>query len=925
MSKPRTFASSALPVPYWRAHFKATFTELVLAFSFAFAAANAAQAQDFVFESNSVRLSIQPTGIADSLTEKKSGKEQLQPGGQPFAVIRKNGHAFSATSVQRSGALYRVEFGSSGVESDYRITASADCIRFELAAVHGDGVEQITILQLGIPQATASGALLAVRWNDDFSVSLMGLSDQVDTEVSGSTLTASVYPTFSMEGQSVVLIATSTSQFLNTVQRVELDFHLPHPTIEGRWAKSSTYVRTSYLFTDMTEANADETIRYAKMGGFRYILIYSSTWSASLGSYPINLRSFPHGEAGLKLVIDKCHAAGLKVGMHMLTSFVGKNDPLVNPKPDPGLLKNALKTLTTDLSAESNEIEMAAAQGDLNQQNGPADFVVNDEIVHCNQTNGTKLLNCQRGYAGTTPSIHQSGTQIQQLIETDGAYLADLRSPLAATIADRIAGLINRVGFDMVYFDGGELGSANGPSWYWAGALQTQIWERSKRDLLVQGSGITDWTWHIFSRGTCDDFSAVATKQYLDLHKIAEYWPYFHNSFMPAELGWVGFLQDGPDHPATTPDEMEYYAVRMLALDSAVSLETSLSTLKANGRSEEMLKLLGEYEQLRLSGTVSGSVRQKLSQGEWHMTTPGQFHPIRYDAQSVTIPGEITVNNQFEEQHLNFRLQAEPQLAAPGDPSNIPLLRSPSPVELRLPAAQDAMPGALIQRIVLNNAAQDQSSVFLVGPNNRTPGKALDLTTHRGLAVQLETDGPPQASGDSPVLNVQLEAGEKTYRDYYIDLNFRGVTMLILPEPTTSRMLAEFRPSQSDYPFKAAMYSFNYANIVALNLRWMRYPNGSAVRCRVISVEALAERNDVLSNFEISAGPIKIAIPGEMKTGDYAEYLDQGPIKIFDRNGVLLRTVPAASSPVLKAGSNKLTVKASGPGTVKLTAITLGK
>ncbi len=48
-------------------------------------------------------------------------------------------------------------------------------------------------------------------------------------------------------------------------------------------------------------------------------------------------------------------------------------------------------------------------------------------------------------------------------------------------------------------------------------------------------------------------------------------WLLYHNNFLPAELGWVGFLEDAPDHPATTPDEVEYYAVRMLALDSPVS------------------------------------------------------------------------------------------------------------------------------------------------------------------------------------------------------------------------------------------------------------------------------------------------------------------------------------------------------------------
>jgi hypothetical protein len=62
-----------------------------------------------------------------------------------------------------------------------------------------------------------------------------------------------------------------------------------------------------------------------------------------------------------------------------------------------------------------------------------------------------------------------------------------------------------------------------------------------------------------------------------------------------------------------------------------------------------------------------------------------------------------------------------------------------------------------------------------------------------------------------------------------------------------------------------------------------------------------------------------------METGDYAEYWGEGPIRLFDRNGVLLRTVPANRAPALRAGENRLAVKASGPGSVKLTAITLGK
>src|ERR1019366_7384561 len=106
------------------------------------------------------------------------------------------------------------------------------------------------------------------------------------------------------------------------------------------------------------------------------------------------------------------------------------------------------------------------------------------------------------------------------------------------------------------------------------------------------------------------------------------------------------------------------------------------------------------------------------------------------------------------------------------------------------------------------------------GASDRIPGKALDLTTHRALAVQLDVEGP---AGETPVLNVQLEGASKTFRDYYIDLDFRGPKTIILPEPGTRRMLAEFRPAPANYPFKAAMGGFDYGNVVALNLRWMRY------------------------------------------------------------------------------------------------------
>ena len=880
----------------------------ILALILVLAATNRARAEDFVFETGMARLVIRSDALVISLMDKQSGKERLRPGTVPFAAVGKGGKLFPASDVDRRGDRLHVTFGRSGVDADYRISARANYILVELTAFHGDGIEEIRLMQLDVSLANAGGPL-GVWWDDEFAVCLMGLSAQVNSRVGerGRGLLASVYPGFSMQGERIAIIAAPTPRFMETVRMVEQDFRLPSPMLGGKWAKVSEDVRTSYLFSDLTEANADETIQYAKLGGFRYILVYNWAWSSSLGSYPINTRNFPRGEESLKVVIDKCHAAGLKVGMHMLTGFVGKDDSLVTPEPNPGLLKDAVASLAADVNEKATELSGTSALAGFPLKPGgygPAnDILIDDEIIQYTQIRGTKLVRCMRGFAGTRPAMHNAGTKIFHLAEREGSYLADLRTSLKDAISDRVAGLINRCGFDMIDFDGGEA-LGNRPIWYWMGVQQMQIWEKSQRELLVEGSGMTSWTWHIFSRGTSDDYSAVAPKEYLDYHKIADYWKSHRDNFLPAELGWTGFLQYAPDHPATTPDELEYYATRMLALDSAVSFETTLDALKANGRTEEMLKLLGDYERLRLSGAVPKASRQMLASGEWHMTSPGEFHPIRYDAQYVATLGEITVRNEFPAQPLKFRLQAAPTLAPLDDPSNINLLQVQQPVEIQPPDAKAVMPGSLIRRVEFP--------------------KPLDLTTHRALAVRIEVKEVPEGSAETPVLNIQLEAGGQTYRDYYVDLNVSGPRSITLTEPGTKRMLAEFRPASANYPFKSAMYGFNYGNVVALNVRWMRYPKGSSVQGRISGLEALAERSGTLKNIKISAGQFSIAIPEEMKTGDYAEYWADGKIRVFDRNGITLSTFPVASGPQLATGANKLTWNASGSGSVVLTAITLG-
>ncbi len=897
-----------------------------------------AEAESFVFENEVVRYTVGANGRNLELVEKATGNQWLVNSTGPFAQVKIGGKYHYSTRIEKRGDQYRVVFGNSGVEATYRIGTAPAYFVVELVNISGEGIEQISLARLNVNIRENYGSALNVRWNDTFAVCVMGLSDRVH----GRGLAALVYPEYGMVGQRAAIVAVPTSRLMDTIRQVELDCELPSPTIGRVWAKRSPDVRVSYLFTDLTEANVEETIRYAKLGRFGYILVYSNTWSTSLGSYPINTKNFPRGEASLKATIDKCHAAGLKVGMHMLTSFVSKRDRLVTPRPDPRLLKDAESVLAADIDERATTIVAATGLDDFPHEPGyygavrqGFDIQIDDEIIHYAEIggpHGKTFLRCTRGYLGTKRAEHRAGAKIYHLCQRYGCYLVDLRTSLKDELADRVAGLINRCGFDMIYFDGGEVNSANGPAWYWVSQQQTAVCNRVQRDLLVQGSGFTGWTWHLFTRCACDDYAALAPKEYLDYHKIGDAWRHYRATFMPAELGWWGFLAYTPYHPATTPDEVEYYAVRMLALDTPVSLETNLSALRKNGRTEELLRLLGKYEDLRLEGKVPETLREKLRQGEWHMIEQHgaiRFVPIRYEKYRVSLPGKTTVENQFAEQPLRFRLRAVPTLSTPGDSANIVLFSAAPPAELAPPAAGTPMPGALAASISFTKPEGKHlrgidDSLRVASPRGKRP-KPVDLLDHRALAVTIRVEGELPNGGQPPVLNVQLESTAERYRDHYIDLDFSGRRTIVIPEPTTERMLPEFRPSYANYRFKAAGYSYDYRHIVALNFRWMRAPGGGTLRCWIERVEALREGDTVIENPAVAIAGKRITFPAKLTTEDYLEYWADGSARLFDRNGNLLQEVPGPEMQLpLAAGKNQLQFEATAGGPAELVLITLG-
>ncbi len=891
--------------------------------------------EGLVCETDVFRFVCDAGGRCQELVEKATGKNWILPD-RPFFSIRQGGKELPCRSLVREGDRVRVRFADSPLEAVFEVRARPKYLTLRLAEILGEPPDTVVIGSLTMPDANRNGWLCNAAWNDAFTICMMGLSERVET----FHLRVSAHREFGQVGEGFALIAAPTAGFLDLVQEVEKDCGLPFATIDGVWAKRSPDIRRGYFFTDLTEANADEQIRLAKLGGFQYIMTYDGTWATSLGSYPIHLKNFPGGEAGLKAVVDQCHAAGLKVGLHMLTSFVGKSDPLVTPCPHSGLLKDARASLAADIAEEATVIPL---EGDLSgfpvspAFHGDAkqgfEIQIDDEIIRYGAIDleSKRLLNCVRGFLGTTRAAHRKGSRVDHLCERYGCYLADLRSPLMEQIADRIAGVVNRCGFDMIYFDGGECNAAMGPWWYWVGVQQTAVWRKFQRDVLVQGSGFTPFTWHFYSRGACDDFAAIAVKEYLDHHKIADSWQHYHDSFFPEELGWWGFLAWAPHQDATSPDEVEYYAARMLALDTPVSLETNMAALSQNGRTEELLHLLGQWEALRLSGAVPEEVRQRLMEGEWHLEIGEHARsicPVRYDGNRWDIPGTKTIHNPYAAQPLRFRLQALPELAGTEDAENLQILTAADGgLLIPRPAEGAAMPGGLAAAIVWDGPAGG-SLEGLEAPANSTVLKTpqgkqhVDFLRHRALAVRLRHQGPVAHPPD--VLNFQLEASGARYRDYYVDLDFIGEKVIVLPQPTPERILTEFRPAHANYPFKAALYGFDFGHIRALNIRWMRSSSSDA-NCHLLAITALKESPRELRNPTLSLGDRHVRLPITLQEGDYLEYWGVGTAKLYDKNNRLQGEFEVKSDLQFAPGENALSVRAEAWTPIRLTPILMGE
>lgn len=425
-------------------------------------------------------------------------------------------------------------------------------------------------------------------------------------------------------GSKIALFGCPVDETLKTIGKIEIAENLPHPTIDGNWGKMAHTASAAYLIFDFSEKNIDEAIAYVKKAGLSYL--YHSGPFATWGHFELNKTQFPHGWDGLKMCVEKAEKEGIHVGVHTLSNFTTTNDAYVTPVPDSRLGIVGSSVLSEKVDAKQTEIPIQSPDFFAQYQNNNLHTVmVGEELIRYETVSETapwKLLNCERGAWNTKAYSHANGKKISMLV--DHGYKVFLTNPeLSIEEAERIADLFNYCGLRQISFDGLEGNRSTGMGNYGEILFTTSWWnnlsEEIKQHTIIDASRTSHYFWHIYSRMNWGEPWYAGFRESQTAYRLKNQ-AYFQRKLMPGMLGWFSMRDNTP------VEDIEWMLARSAAFNAGYAFVTGDKALKTNGQTDEIFRLIGEWENARMENAFTEEQKERMKDvnNEFHLETTGE-------------------------------------------------------------------------------------------------------------------------------------------------------------------------------------------------------------------------------------------------------------------------------------------------------------
>jgi len=516
----------------------------------------------------------------------------------------------------------------------------------------------------------------------DYGSSLQAFTRNRAEERIVSTLNHEKYiaPAFNDEGligSKIALFGCKPNEVLDIIEKIELNEGLPHPMLNGVWAKRATEATSAYLIQGFNLENIDKAINLTKRAGLKYL--YQGGPFENWGHFDLNINAFPNNWQSMKECVDRAEKEGIKVGAHTLSNFITTNDLYVTPIPDKRLAKVGASELTKEIGDdEKNIVIKDPVYFNQMKNNSLHAVVIGNEIIRYEKVSDSApwtLINCERGAFNTIPASYPEGEKIEKLI--DHAYKTFLTThELGLEMSSALANLYNQTGLKQISFDGLEGNLSTGMGSYgellftknWFDRLEPKI----KNDYIMDASRPGHYFWHMFTRMNWGEPWYAGFRESQTSYRVLNQ-DYFRRNYIPCMLGWFSMRDN------TSIEDIEWMLARSAAFDAGYALVTSDALVEKNGFGDVILEKIKQWEKARMAKAFSADQKKRMEDIKAEFTletnTEGKWNLFPYNVQRfehkliIRQPGEpvwssFEFNNIYKEQALQFILSTTNQSTA---------------------------------------------------------------------------------------------------------------------------------------------------------------------------------------------------------------------------------------------------------------------
>lgn len=422
-------------------------------------------------------------------------------------------------------------------------------------------------------------------------------------------------PDAHIEGASVMLFGCPQTDALETIGALELAFGLPHPMIDGEWAKTARSAMKSYLICDFSADEVDLLLDKAQLAGMDTLYHFGpfKTW----GHFEW-LDDLAESDADFKARIsDKASARGMKIGLHTLTNFMTTNDAYVTPVPSAHLLKLARVRLLRavdekdDVVCVEKHVCFTVAQT-LNAVQAGDEIFTFAEARDCG--GHVELTGAVRGAFGTRAAAHKAGEILFPLRDYPYKTLfPDLE--LQDKFADRIVELFNATGAAQISFDGHEGCSYTGQDLYAPTRFLMRCFNGFDHFVLNDGSRLHHFGWHVNTRMNWGEpwGEAMRTGQVESRIRNQDF---FRRNLFPRMLGWFLLRLADRKFECSSREDLEWALSEAAGFDAGYAMTIHPSVLRRHGRIDELLGLIREWDRLRFLNVFTPEQKERLRRPE---------------------------------------------------------------------------------------------------------------------------------------------------------------------------------------------------------------------------------------------------------------------------------------------------------------------